>query len=308
MNHLNAHRFGSNIPPSGLVYDDVDFMWTLRRPNMTVTWSKAVLKVCFASDKTNAKYVFFNGVGEIGLDSPVGDTDQTANGGTLGSFSGTNTIAVLEWIPISPNGSINASMLLLVKGGLANAPLLCENGAMILSNSKPTLSFQKSSIQSLLRKDYVGEIGYDSNYSILTVTENKYALNQGMFLKTGFTDDLILHHDTSAAAKMADIKIGTLNYLIPNIVVDQQRMHLLTYTGINNGQAATSRVFSNNLLQETAYGFSNYTNVGLIVGGEDSNEERIFRGNISEIIIIDNDVNASKGDWFTDVNNYYQTF
>ena len=308
MNHLNAHRFGSATPPPSLLYDNVLAMYSLRRPNMTTTWTKAALKA--SVEGTNKrKYIFFDTNGIISLSSLVGDDYTTASAETLATWGGTDTILVKDWIAITSDNTVDEDLILESSAIEVRHPVLMINGSILLSNSKPTVSFQKTTIQEMVAKGQGISGMSDSDYfSIMSVTENKRSLNTGKFFTNAASGGLYFHHDTSASKTMLTIPPSSLVYTNANVTVDQQRSHLITHTPVVSPTQAVVKSYYNNLLQNTLSAYTSFNNQGLKIGGNEQNNNDIFVGNISEIIIMDEDVSSSYTTYFNEVNSYYQTY
>ncbi len=311
MRLLNSHRFGSFIPSTTL-YDNVIAMYTLRRPTMTVAWTKAVLKVAKENAHTDSKYVFFDDNGIISKTSELGSNQNTRDTApqTLGDWAGTSTIVVKSWIPLnSTNTIISSNVVTSSDINSARNPVLMRNAKIETSNGNPTLSFQKSTIQELISKQYnIGGLSNTIDFSILSVTENKYALNTGRFFSTGYSSALSLHHDTSNGREMAIISPNILNYSSAQTDIDQQRIQLLTHSKAFIPNPEILKVYYNNILQEGLNTYTSFNNDGLVFGGQVSNSEYIFRGNISELIISPVDLSQNTKEIFMDVNNHYQTY
>jgi len=306
MNHLNSHRFGSASPPASLLYDNVLAMYSLRRPNMTTAWTKAVLRASIEGTNKR-KYIFFDTNGVISLSSLVGDDYTTASAETLATWGGTDTVLVKDWIAITPNNTVNEYLMLqsLDQFDVRN-PVLMISGSILLSNSKPTLSFQKTTIQEMTAKAQgLSGMSYSDYFSVISVTENKKPLSTGKFFTNAASGGLYFHHDTSAYKTMLTIPPSSVVYTNANVTVDQQRTHLITHTPVVAPTQAVVKGYHNNLLQNTLYAYTSFNNQGLKIGGETRN---IFVGNISEIIIMDEDVSSSYTTYFNEVNSYYQTY
>ena len=307
MNHLNSHRFGSGAAPPTFAYDNILAMYSLRRPNTATLWTKAVLKVSIEGTN-NRKYVFFDTNGVISLSSLVGDDYTTPSADTLSTWAGTDTVLAGEWMPIK-DGNVLEEERILESNSDSRSPVLMINGSILLSNGKPTLSFQKTTIQEMVAKSQVispfSATGY---FSIMFVTENKKATNTGKFLTNANSGGFYLHHDTSSGKTIATINPSSVVYTSSQLAVNQQRTHLMTYTPIIPPTAASVKGYYNNLLQNTLTAYTSFNNEGLKVGGESLVTSEIFVGNISEIIIMTEDVSGSYTSYFNEVNSYYETY
>lgn len=308
MRLLNSHRFGSATPPSSLLYDNVLAMYSLRRPNMSTTWTKAALRASIEGTNKR-KYVFFDTNGVVSLSSLVGDDYTTASAETLATWAGTGTVLVKYWMAITPDNIVDEDLVLEASSIEVRNPVLMTNGSILLSNSKPTISFQKTTIQEMTAKVQGISGMSDSDYfSVISVTENKKSLNTGKFLTNAASGGLYFHHDTSASKTMLTVSPSSLVYTSANVTVDQQRSHLITHTPVVAPTQSVVKAYYNNILQNTLSAYTSFNNQGLKIGGDSQNSNDIFVGNISEIIIMDEDVSSSYTTYFNEVNSYYQTY
>jgi len=308
MRLLNSHRFGSATPPSSLLYDNVLAMYSLRRPNMSTTWTKAALRASIEGTNKR-KYIFFDTNGVISLSSLTGDDYTTASAETLATWAGTDTVLVRDWIAMTPNNTVDEDLILESSSVEVRNPVLMINGSILVSNSKPTISFQKTTIQDMTAKVQGISGMSDSDYfSVISITENKKPLNTGKFLTNASSGGLYFHHDTSASKTMLTIPPSSLVYTTANVTVDQQRSHLITHIPVVSPAQAVVKSYYNNLLQNTLSSYNSFNNQGLKIGGNAQNNNDIFVGNISEIIIMDEDVSNSYTTYFDEVNSYYQTY
>ena len=309
MRLLNSHRFGSGAAPPSLVYDNVLAMYSLRRPNMTTLWNKAVIRASIEGT-AKRKYIFFDTNGVISLSSLVGDDFTTPSAENLATWAGTDTVLVKDWIGITSNNVVDSDLILESPDtSESRNPVLMVSGSILLSNGKPTLSFQKTTIQQMTAK-VQGLSGMDdlSAFSTMYVTENKQSTNTGKFFTNANSGGFYLHHDTSSGKTMATISPSEIVYISDELSVDEQRIQLMTYTPVVPPTAASVKGYYNNLLQNTLTAYTSFNNEGLKIGGEAQVSLEIFQGNISEIIIMDEDVSGSYTSYFDEVNSYYQTY
>ena len=308
MNHLNSHRFGSGAAPTFL-YDNLLAMYSLRRPDMTTAWTKAALRASIEGT-AKRKYIFFDTNGVISLSSLVGDDYTTPSTETLATWAGTDTVLVKDWIGITSNNVVDSDLILeSAEASEARNPILMASGSISLSNGKPTLSFQRTTIQEMTAK-VQGLVGMDdlSAFSVMYVTENKLSTNTGKFFTNASSGGFYLHHDTSVGKIISTIPPSSIVYTSSQLTVDQQRIQLMTYTPVIAPTAASVKGYYNNLLQNTLTAYTSFTNEGLKVGGESLVPSEIFVGNISEIIIMNEDVSGSYTSHFNEVNSYYETY
>ena len=309
MRLLNSHRFGSGAtPPPSLLYDNVLAMYSLRRPNMTTLWTKAVIRVSI--EGTNKRrFVFFDSNGVISGSSPVSEDVNTPSATTLSTWSGTDTVLVKEWYAITTDNTVNDDFILEADVNDARSPVLMVGGSFLTSNNKPTLGFQKSTIQRMNAKSQVISSFSNTGYfSIMFVTENKKATNTGKFFTNANSGGFYLHHDTSSGKTIATMPPSSIVYTSPQLSVDQQRIQLMTYTPVIPPTQASIRGYYNNILQNILSAYTSFDNEGIKIGGEQQVPSEIFQGNISEIIIMSEDVSGSYTSYFNEVNSYYQTY
>ena len=309
MRLLNSHRFGSGAtPPPSLLYDNVLAMYSLRRPNMTTLWTKAVIRVSIEGTN-NRRFVFFDSNGVISGSSPVSEDVNTPSATTLSTWSGTDTILLKEWYAITTDNTVNDDFILEADPNDARSPVLMVGGSFLTSNSNPTVGFQKTTIQQMTAKaQVISSFSSTGYFSIMCVTENKKSLSTGKFFTNANNGGFYLHHDTSSGKTMATIPPSSIVYINSELSVDQQRIQLMTYKPVIPPAPALVKGYYNNILQNTLSAYTSFDNEGLKIGGEAQVSSEIFQGNISEIIIMDEDVSGSYTSYFDEVNSYYQTY
>ena len=93
------------------VYDDVSAMYTLRRPDMTILWTTAAIRLTRSSDGQTA-YVFFDGDevdDTITLNSKINTVTNTVpTAVSLGTWLGSDDATVRNWYGITPDNSVDA--------------------------------------------------------------------------------------------------------------------------------------------------------------------------------------------------------
>lgn len=290
------------------LYDDVSAMYTLRRPDMRILWTNAVIKLRRSSDNATA-FVFFDGdeVGDtITTSSLISTSSNTTPGATtLGTWIGSDNGFVEQWFGITADNTINGGKRPLQ---LTNSqqPQFISSGAILTKNGKPTIDFLTTTTGILSDTIPNKDLDSSNNWSIVTVTYNDSAGDVGSFFGTDDVDtkNLRLYSSRSTSLRIAQYVNGSSTVYTTDLLAQQDNadQKLLTTT-LNSG---TMKSYYNGTLQDTVVTTGDYVNGSLEIGRRFSTN--CLDGGIQEIIIFPSDKTSDLSDVHSDVNSYYSIY
>lgn len=290
-----------STPPPSFNFDDVDVMYTLRKPEFTTEWTKAVIRLRRSSDN-DFKYVFFDDNGKISLNSETSNISDTPTATTLGTWIGGNDAYVNNWIGLTPNDTIDPNKS-AGQGNNSSQPQFISSGSILTKNGEPTIDF----LSDTRYLDGVANSVLDSGetFTVFSVSNNNTNLVNGTVYNTTDTDinRISVFNDRRSNKAMAVLNTGTpvvLQY-INQIDSANQRLQTLVVdslliTGYNDG-----------VLEDLDIWSGTYTNDMFRIGAQQSTTNPL-NGTIQEIIIYPTDKTANLNEINTNINDYYNIY
>ena len=284
--------FDNSVIP---LYDDVSAMYTLRRPNFSIPWTKVVMGLRRTSDNTTTA-VFFDNNGKISLNSTV-----TAAEATLGDWVGSGDAFVEFWQGITPDNTEDFDKQAR-QNTSGNQPKFISSGTIITKNGEPTIDFLISS--RFLEASLNIDLDSGKEFTFFTVANNVVDDRNGSIFVLAlpaanpfqhFSDRRIQRNITAVRAS------GSLAFMI--YLAQQNTSDQKILTSIIRSDK-TGSVYYNSVLQENDSWTGSYGNNTFIMGtdGDGSNN---LNGTIQEITIFPSDLGLTRSAIESDITTYY---
>ena len=296
---LDSYRFSSGA----LSFDDVDVIYTLRLPNMTTSWTNAVLRLRRTSDNA-LSYVFFDSGGKLSLTSLISTSSTTTpSATTLATWVGANSAYCHTLYGVTPDNIIDTDKL-VTQSTTTTQPQFISSGTIITKNSEPTLNFLTDT--RYLQGNANTTLDSGNSYTIFTVTSSdSNSVASAFFVNsTSGGDRLVIYNDRRTQKRIAQLRASSTNYFA-DYLAQQDTANQKLLTVINDSSNIDS--YYNNTIQTTTAWSSSYGNNDIVIGA-DSSGANPLNGNFQELIIYASDKTSELEIIHTDINNYYSIY
>ena len=280
-------------------YNDARVIYSLRR---LFNWDKAVLKVRRSSDNA-VKWVFFNGI-DINLSSLIGDDRNTHGATTLGSWAGSDSVYVEEWISQNNLNTIDTDDI-ISQTTTSLQPILISIGSLREKNGKTALYFSTSYLFRI--GGALSTINNGSTYTVVAVASSEELAGPHAYLGTvsaTFGYRVGFYIDRTAGARIIEFITSSGTYVNKySAQINDSNQRLLTNI-IKNKDVDS---YYNGTLTDSLTFVNNYTNTAFLVGTERTNNARLV-GYLQELIVFPSDKVDELSNLHDDINSYYSIF
>jgi len=298
-------------PPS-FNFDDVDCMFSLRKPEFTVEWTRAVLRLRRSSDN-DLKYIFFDNNGKISLNSPIASSSLIPTATTLGTWVGSDDAFVTLWLAITPDNTVDGSKA-SGQGNSTRQPQFITSGVINTINGNPAVIFDGDDNLDTIA---VSALDSGNDQTILTVSTNSIS-NGGV--ATIFTTNndggggvdnarIVMFNVRSTDNRFINVVANDGGIVTPYVLTyinsqedtGNQKLHTMAKNGFDingyyNGVFQDSNTFTGTYLNNNA-------SMGAQVG-----DVTFLTGSIQEIIIYPTDKTSNLNEINTNINDYYNIY
>jgi len=269
------------------IFDNASVVYSVRKPDMTTSWTNAALQVRRSSDDATA-YVFYDNDGFISDSSLISTSSNTSpDVTTLSTWMGSDDLFVRSWYGVTPNNTIDTNKVMLQTTN-ANQPQLADAGTIITKSSYPMVNFLGGTCEMTCTANSVLNSG--SEFTIFSLTHNDTANSGGSILSTrnvtGGVNDrfLLLNNRSNANSGLIKNSAGTTVTTTLDYQRDQSDQRIQT-THVTSSAINT---YLDGAINDTLAWSGSYTNDILRFGAQYSNLTPLS-GGIQEIAIFAGD-------------------